>query len=525
MSENSPYVIVGAGAAGTATAKCFSAAGLASQVILFEQHSEPGGSAGYFSRGQPKRTFDAGATQLIECDQGQLQRALYEMCPAPDQQPAGDLFEKIPTVTQHWHQRGHKIALHADGRVEWCSSVKATNDDLAELKRLERFFSVCFLEAQWMWKILAEIPRFPIQQISDVTRALKIFLKVPFKKKILFPLLFVLNCDQVMRIYGIRRGGLASEIIRGLLIDTTQNSPEKSPWLAAAMGISIVRRGIFRCHKGMRSYFRPMLSAFEQQGGIYKPHQNLTRIETSASGFRLTFIDQRNQQSTTVETNRSVLLNLTLWDLTGSLIPLHDPLRKTRVFQSWLRITQAEQGWGAFALYAMVEDQPEWTDAPHYHQMFADSDEPPELQSSLYVSIPARNDPSQPKGYRTLTATIHVQAENISAEQRLRWQESLSKRIERNLSSKLSSIETATPQTFARYTGRAHGQVGGFPLRLGNFLFFSAPSFIAHPAQKDCRLIVMGDTVFPGQGVIACSVSGIVGFERATNLTFAGVTP
>ncbi|NBX16519.1 MAG: hypothetical protein EBR09_04055 [Proteobacteria bacterium] len=520
FESESAFIIVGAGAAGTAAAKCFAAANLAHRTMLFEQHSEPGGSAGYFSRGQPKRTFDAGATQLIECSAGQLQHEIYSLSPAQSQSPAEEIFQRITAVTQHWDHDSRKVIIHADGRVTWSGSGIPTPHQTAELRKLESFLAVCLRESEWMWTLLSQIPRFPLQSVADMRRALQIFLKVPFLKKLTFPFLFVLNCEQRMRLSGIRKGGLAYDVLSGLLVDTTQNTAARSPWLAASMGISIVARGIFRCRKGMRSYFRPQIAAFEEKGGQYFPHHRLTCLESVESGFRLTFSDLRSGEKKIVSTDRSVLINLTLWDMVNNLIPPSDPLTRSRVYRHWQRIAGREKGWGAFAVHALVEDQQHWPDSPQYHQIFPAAHEPECLQSSLYVSTPARDDPANPKGYRVLTATLHVSADACTDENRSELGDFLVARIENNLGSKLSQVETATPRTFEKYTGRLSGQVGGVPLRLGHFLFFSFPSLLRHPHRRNCNVIVMGDTVFPGQGVVACSVSGISAFERATGIEF-----
>ena len=514
------FIIIGAGAAGSAAAKCFTAAGLAARSALVEQHSEPGGSAGYFSRGAPLRTFDAGATQLIECDRGQLQRTVFELSPAEAQSPTESIFEKIPSITQHWHDSDRKIVLHDNGKVEWKGSRQPTALELEELATLEKFIALCAQEADWMWKVLGRIPRFPLQTFSDVLRALFVFLGVPWKKKFLFPFVFFLNCEQMMKIQGVRRGGIAWDVLSGLLIDTTQNSPGKSPWLAAAMGISILQRGIWRCRAGMRAYFRPMIASFTQRGGQYMPNERLTRLESTPEGFRLTLFNQRNNTERTCETHGSVLLNMTIWDVVGGLIPDADRLRQTAVFRKWEKTAGREAGWGAFAIYATFEDKPEWQESPWFHQIFASTSEPPELQSSLYVSIPSRSDPANPSGFRVLTATIHVNAGALPDNRREQWLLCLRRRIEANLGCTLSHIETATPMTFERYIRRKQGQVGGFPLRFGNFMFLSNPSQLIHPDNKNCRLLLMGDTVFPGQGVVACTVSGVVAFERATGLRF-----
>ncbi|MEN9528282.1 MAG: hypothetical protein RI932_155 [Pseudomonadota bacterium] len=520
MNHTIPHLIVGAGAAGCAAAKCFAAAGLARDVVLLEQHNEPGGCAGYFSRGAPKRSHDAGATQLIECAPGSLQERLYSLAPAENQTSAEELFELIPTITQHWPDRAITIVLHKNGKVEWQANRTATTEEQQELAVLESFLRLCSEEAAWMWSLLSDIPRFPPQSFADLARAVLLFLKVPLRKKIHFPILFFANARAIMNKNGVRRDGLANDVLSGLLVDTTQSTPEKSPWLAAAMGMSILSRGIYRCRKGMRSYFRPSVSAFEERGGTYRPNERIISIETKPEGFLVTSVNKRNQERSSYLATESALLNLTVWDLVSGTVPAGDPLLATRVYRIWQKRAQREQGWGAFALYAIVRDHENWPSEPHFHQIFSSKDEIPELQSSLYVSIPARNDPANPSGYRVLTATIHLENLSLSEDLRRLYETRLAYRIKAALKTDLEHTETAVPRTFEHFTGRRGGQVGGFRLTLNNFLFFANPSCLEHPTKKGARLLLMGDTVFPGQGVVACSVSGIIAFERATNLTF-----
>jgi phytoene dehydrogenase-like protein len=520
LIERTHHLIVGAGAAGSAAAKCFASANLANSVVWLEQHSEPGGSAGYFSRGSPKRTFDAGATQLVECAEGLLQEQLFSLTPARQQEAASQIFERIPTITQHWPGQNRSVQLSAEGHVTWASKRPPSAEEKHEVALLENFLKICSTEAHWMWNLLGQIPRFPPQLGSDFLRALELFWAVPFKKKLLFPYLFFTNARQIMNRHKIPSSGLANDVISGLLVDTTQSTPEKSPWLAAAMGLSILSRGIYRCRKGMRSYFRPMVSAFEEHSGVYKTHEQIVKIETHSDGFLLTSKNKKNQQESQYLVERAALLNLTVWDIVGGLIPAKDPIRNTRLYRSWQRRAERERGWGALALYALVPDQPDWPETPHFHQIFPQDSEHPSIQTSLYVSIPSRNDPANPEGFRVLTATVHTEARALSNADKELFTAQLCKRIEAALGVTPHAVESATPRTFERYTARKEGQVGGFRLTLANFMFFAMPSCLVHPINKQTKLLLMGDTVFPGQGVVACSVSGIIAFERATNLRF-----
>lgn len=515
------HIIVGAGAAGCAAAKCFSAAQLAGSALWLEQHGEPGGSAGYFARGKPKRNFDAGATQLIECREEQLQHTLYCLASVADQAQVSQLFEQIPSITQHWPSELRRVKLWANGSCQWLSERQASEEEEAELEVLERFLDQCAQDAQWMWELMHNIPRFPIQSLSDIRRAWALFCKIPLRKKLSLPFLMLRSARDAMNRAGVKKKGLADDIVSGLLIDTTQSSPERSPWLAAAMGISILSRGIFRCRGGMRNYFRPFVSSFEHHQGTYKPNELVTQITTHTDGFLVTSKNTRSGELSTHLATESLILNLTVWDLLSNIVPQGDPIRETRVYKIWQKRCQHERGWGAFAIYALIPDFAEWDDAPQYHQIFPLHDESPITQSSLYVSIPGRSDPANPSGYRVLTATLHVDSQqNFSTELKAQVTDTLRKRIELALNAKLKNIESATPSTFARYTRRLHGQVGGFQLSFRNFLFLALPSRLRHPLRKKTQLLLCGDTVFPGQGVIACSVSGIIAFERACQLSF-----
>lgn len=531
------YVVIGAGAGGIACAKLL-ALSESGDVLLCESHSEPGGCAGYFSRGGPRRSFDAGATQLVACGPGQLQRTLLLMGKSPeDQRAAALMFEPIPSLTQHWIDRGLRVELKATGHARLAAgSLRAGEDLLA----LERFLAKAHAEAGWMWTLLNSIPRFPLQGLGDVIRAARLGLSVPIRRWLALPFLFTASVATMTRRSGVsERNAVAQDIISGLLIDTVQTSPRDAPWLAGCMGLSILSHGIVRVRGGMRTFFRSMLSDVKAAGGTYRPRSRLVRLETVEAGFKLTLVRVRQSNGKesggtnseakaeaefeTILCTDGLALNLTLWDVTGDLVPAGDPLRRHPVFRAWERRAHRERGWGAFALYGTLECAPDQPDGPWFHQIFPRAQDPSDTRTSLYVSVAGKDDPSNPSGARVFTATIHVDADDWTPERRAACEGALRSRLEAALGARVNHLETATPETFARFTGRARGQVGGLVLRLRNFLVFAPPSRLAHPNGRT-ELCLVGDTVFPGQGIIACSVSGIIAWERLTGRAFAAFT-
>jgi phytoene dehydrogenase-like protein len=67
----------------------------------------------------------------------------------------------------------------------------------------------------------------------------------------------------------------------------------------------------------------------------------------------------------------------------------------------------------------------------------------------------------------------------------------------------------ASPRTFERFTGRAHGFVGGIPRRAGLHHYVDLG-----PRSVEPGLWLVGDSVFPGQSVLSVSLGGVRLAER-----------
>ncbi len=64
-------------------------------------------------------------------------------------------------------------------------------------------------------------------------------------------------------------------------------------------------------------------------------------------------------------------------------------------------------------------------------------------------------------------------------------------------------VESATPLTFARYTGRSRGLVGGLPQTPA---LATLGAFSHHTPVRG--LFLCGDTTFPGQSTVGATLSG-----------------
>lgn len=73
-------------------------------------------------------------------------------------------------------------------------------------------------------------------------------------------------------------------------------------------------------------------------------------------------------------------------------------------------------------------------------------------------------------------------------------------------------IVEGTPKSWQDYTSRARGGVGGAPLSLRNANLLAAPQRLGIE-----NFWLVGDSTFPGQGTVACALSGINAWRDITN--------
>ena len=162
-----------------------------------------------------------------------------------------------------------------------------------------------------------------------------------------------------------------------------------------------------------------------------------------------------------------------------------------------------ERGWGAAALFCVLEDRDLPEDAFHL-QLIGDPSAPLIEGNHLLVSVSASHEVSRAgPGKRVATVSTHLRmpadATRIdSVQQRMREQLA---RLAPEL--RIVSSLPASPRTYARFTGRPDGWVGGPPRTrsLRNFM-----GVFPRPIRPGLYLV--GDSAFPGQSTLATAVGG-----------------
>ncbi len=193
------------------------------------------------------------------------------------------------------------------------------------------------------------------------------------------------------------------------------------------------------------------------------------------------------------------------------------------------RDRQSRAAWSAFTGYVAIDRRAVPDDSPLFHQVLGAYDRPIHDGNNVLVSLSTPGDAGYgPSTVRMATMSTHTRPEawaDLSPERYATRKRDYSDRLLAALGralpdapSRLEHAEFASPRSFARYTRRTLGAVGGAPVSRRNSTFLAVDADVLGPG-----LWVVGDSVFPGQGTMAVVLSAIRVVERITGRTWTAM--
>jgi C-3',4' desaturase CrtD len=184
------------------------------------------------------------------------------------------------------------------------------------------------------------------------------------------------------------------------------------------------------------------------------------------------------------------------------------------------RVDKLPPAAGAFVVYLGVDVAAIPADCPPHLQFLYDADGPIGENNSLFVSVSQAGDGRAPADKATIIASSFVDTQawrgvDAATYQRMKQQytdEVIAKLGQYfNLDSTIVCQEAATPRTFARYTAREDGIVGGVGMRLSTF----GPFGFANRTPIG-QLWLVGDSTHPGEGTAGVSYSALTVVRQIT---------
>ena len=298
-------------------------------------------------------------------------------------------------------------------------------------------------------------------------------------------------------------------LIDAQLLISAQTTSQHANALYSATALDLVRQGTYTLEGGMGSIAETLAERLTSLGGQVLYRRQVCGIDVAAGRVRGVYVQtgKRTSQRTFLPAD-FVVANLTPGSL-ASLLGENSPsqlLRETR---------RSQQGWGAFVLYLGWTRRNCPLSIADHQQIVTDMTSPLGEGNSIFVSLSPEWDASRaPAGHRAVTVTTHtdvapwwhlLQTDPEAYERRKQdYTERLLRAIDSHLPGFRSSVSLAmpgTPVTYANYTGRYRGLVGGFP----QTSIWRARS----PKTGIPNLRIVGNSIFPGQSTAGVTLGAM----------------
>ncbi len=481
--RSADVVVVGAGFGGLAAA--LRLAELGAKVVLCETLRYPGGCASTFEREGYR--FEAGATLFSGLGEGQL---FWRVNETYDLGLRFDLLDPLVDLrTGAW-----SLAIPADRGV--------LVDRLAGLPQANRsalrnFFRTQHRVADALWKLFDDPSLLPPLSGSAVARHLRRSLAyTPVLRWMGRPVADVVAHHRLTEWEPLR---VYLDAVSQITVQASSAEAE-APFALAAMDYFF--RGTGHVHGGIGRLASGLAHAVERAGGEVLLSNRVKGLRRERDAW---IVDTRNGEirAPTVVANvlPQTLASMTEPRLNGTLADVQ---------------SSVEDGWGAAMLYLAVDASAVREPGAHHLQLVDDQSAAFIEGNHVFCSVSAADELERaPQGQRTVTVSTHVPMSTLrglDAEDRGAYVESIQNRMRNTLARRAPELlsharfqMTASPRTFARFTGRHLGYVGGVPRRVG--LRHYRPRAL-WPREAAPGLFLVGDSVLLGQSTLAVAIGG-----------------
>ncbi len=469
-------VVVGAGFGGLGAALRLRERG--AKVLLLERVNYPGGCAGRFEKGGA--IFDAGATLSSGFAPGML----------------FDRWKKTFSldVTLEWMET--LMELRSDlGHIQTTSDKTALIEqfcriDPARAGGVRTFFRTQDKIASALWPLLESpqaLPPFAAKSALTLAKALPAM--APAGRWMGQTLIDV-----------VRKSGASGHSLLKLWLDaicqiTVQCSAAEAEAPVAMSAMDYPWRGTAHVDGGVGELAWSLWRGFLAHGGDGRLSDRAKSIEKDGAEWRI-------QTRSGVVRTPHVVLNTLPQD--GAGLFAKGSLKRAPAPMTG--------GWGAVMLYAIARAPHDEAPAVHL-QLIDDHTAPLNSGNHVFASISSAHENRAPSGTRAITFSTHVDADALmalpaaaQAAEVARIQARMRSVIEKRAPqwADFQTVFPGSPRTFARFTGREGGRVGGPPRVAGLSNYFGVRSH-----QLGDGVFLVGDSVLLGQSTYACAQGGV----------------
>ncbi|BAU67252.1 hypothetical protein STA3757_46630 [Stanieria sp. NIES-3757] len=489
-NNQSRVIIVGAGIGGLTAGALLARRGY--EVLIFDQAMVPGGCASTFKR--RGFTFDVGATQVAGLEPGGIHHRIFqelevELPDATPCDPACAVF--LPQETEPIKVWRHLEQWQVERQRQFPGS--------------EPFWQLMAKLFRASWNFQARDPVLPPRNLWDVWQLAK---SVRLDTLITLPFTFMTVGD-ALKLYGLERDKRLKTFLDLQLKLYSQVNTDETALLYAATALAVSQspQGLYHLQSSMQVLSDRLVEALTKFGGKLYLRHTVEQIQTQSG--KAIGVTIRNQKTGEVwqENADEVVANVTAQNLVD-LLDTKSPSSYQR------RIDKLPPASGAFVVYLGVKQEAIPTQCPPHLQFLYDYEGIIGENNSLFVSVSKLGDGRAPEGCATIIASSFTDVEmwwkGTQADYERLKQQYTTEAIARLAQyfhltpDTIIHQEAATPRTFARFTARDKGIVGGIGQRISTFGSFGIAT--RTPINK---LWLVGDSTHPGEGTAGVSYSAL----------------
>ncbi len=484
---NNQIIVVGGGIAGLTATALLAHEGL--DVTLFEAHFQTGGCAGTFKRSN--YIFDVGATQVAGLEEGGIHQRIFKHLEWPI--PSAKLLD--PACVVDLGDGSRPIHL-------WQNPLKWRKERTNQFPGSERFWTLCHFLHKRNWSVAQANPILPIANFWDFRQLLSainplVLLSGFFSRSSVSDLLYLCACNQDERLK------------KFLDLQLKLYSQEFSDNTAALYGATVLQiaqapLGLFHLMGSMQTLSDDLEACLLRDGGKLLLRHKVVQLYPGNKDLPWE-VDVIDNAGSLVRFNAAdIIFTLPpqcLLDVIpqGTGLPTH--------YQN--RLEELPQPSGAITFYGAIERKNlRKINSSHFQFLIDDI-------GSLFVSISQDGDGRAPLGEATVIASAFTEVDlwmSLNASDYQMQKKAFLEKIMTALnfcfdisSEKWLHCELGTPRSFAKWTGRPNGIVGGLGQSPDNFGPFGLSS--RTPMRG---LWLCGDSIYPGEGTAGVAQSAFM---------------
>jgi len=501
MEAAQDVIVIGGGIAGLTAAALLARHGL--KVTLLEAHHQLGGCAGTFKRGP--YTFDVGATQVAGLEPGGSHARIFSYLGLD--LPAAEPLDPGCVVD---------LADGSDPIRLWRDPERWQAERRRQFPGSERFWELCSRLHQSNWAFAGRDPVLPVRSGWDLLRTLGAI----GPGTLASTPLSLMSVTDLLRLTGCTHDRRLRQFLDLQLRLYSQEPAERTAALYGATVLQMAQQpqGLWHLQGSMQVLSTALADSIRRDQGLLKLRHRVVALKRQPGSGGSWLVSVKRGDGQTVA--------MTTADLVCSLPPQCLPNLISdgdgneggtdRMPPAYRRhLTQLEAPSGALVFYGAVDRGVLPADCPAHLQR--DGDRP----GSLFVSVSREGDGRAPAGEATVIASVFTDpgtwCDLPEPEYQQRKQACL-KAIEGNLENWLGipaegwrHRELATPRSFAFWTGRPRGIVGGLGQSPSHFGPFGLAS-----RTPMANLWLCGDSIHPGEGTAGVSLSALMACRQLT---------